>query len=53
MTDSVPEPSIRNLCTAGMKSWISLANWVSLSCSMPVTGPQSASRAMIWSLTGL
>ena len=52
MTASVPEPSMRNLCTPGMKSWMSLASAVSLECSMPVTGPQLVSSSMTFSLTG-
>jgi hypothetical protein len=52
ITPSVPDPSMRNISTFGMKRLISRASFSSYSWNSPVTGPQLCSRSITFSRTG-
>ena len=51
MQPSVPEPSIRNIGTAGMWSAMNRASLTSYSWNRPVEGPHVRSRSTTWSRT--
>gem|GEM_PF-4009862 len=51
ITASVPEPSMRNISTAGMCEHISLASLSSNSWNRPVEGPTRLSTSITWAWT--
>ena len=51
MHPSVPDPSIRNIGTAGMWSAMKRASFSSYSWNSPVDGPHVRSRSITWSRT--